>query len=291
MLYDTPIITPLTYEGYSLSMLRLDLIDPEISGNKWFKLKLNLAKARELGKNRILTFGGAFSNHIAATAAACHRLGFQSTGIIRGEESAQSNATLSRAKELGMQLSFVSREEYRQKEEKQYLQSLEQRFPDAYIIPEGGDNALGQQGCEEILGNSAHSFERIFCAYGTGTTFKGLAKSLQAHQTLHGINVLKYDATSDLPQSSIINTYHFGGYARHTQELLDFKTWFEHTFIGLDYVYTAKVCYAVFDLIKQGKISKEENILIIHSGGLQGNAGYEARYNLKPNRQVNEPQG
>lgn len=292
MLYDTPIITPITYEGYRLSMLRLDLIDPEISGNKWFKLKLNLAKAREQEKNTILTFGGAFSNHIAATAAACQRLGFQSTGIIRGEESAQSNATLSRAKELGMQLSFVSREEYRQKEEEAYLQELSLRFPDAYIIPEGGDNALGQQGCEAILGNSTHSFERIFCAYGTGTTFKGLAKSLQAHQTLHGINALKYDATSDLPHSSIINTYHFGGYARHTRELLDFKTWFEHTFrIGLDYVYTAKVCYAVFDLIKQGKISKEENILIIHSGGLQGNAGYEARYNLKPNRQVNEPQG
>lgn len=292
MLDDTPIITPITYEGYQLSMLRLDLIDAEISGNKWFKLKLNLAKAREQGKNTILTFGGAFSNHIAATAAACHRLGFHSTGIIRGEASSQSNTTLFRAKELGMQLLFVSREEYKQKEEEAYLQELSLRFPDAYIIPEGGDNALGQQGCEDILKGGTASFTRIFCAYGTGTTFKGLAKSLQAHQTLHGINVLKYEVTSDFPQSSIINTYHFGGYARHTQELLDFKSWFEHTFrIGLDYVYTAKVCYAVFDLIKQGKISKEENILIIHSGGLQGNAGYEARYNLKPNRQVNEPQG
>ncbi len=292
MLNDTPIITPLTYEGYSLSMLRLDLIDPEISGNKWFKLKLNLAKARELQKNSILTFGGAFSNHIAATAAACHRQGFQSIGLIRGEASSQSNATLSGAKQLGMQLLFVSREEYRQKEEVDYLEALARRFPNAYIIPEGGDNDLGQKGCEEILSKETQGFEHIFCAYGTGTTFKGIAKSLQPHQTLHGINVLKYEATSDLPQSSIINNYHFGGYARHTQELLDFKSWFENTFhIPLDYVYTAKLGYAVFDLIKQGKIHKEEKILIIHSGGLQGNAGYEARYSLKPNRQVNEPQG
>lgn len=292
LLNDTAIITSLNYEGYQLSMLRLDLIDPEISGNKWFKLKLNLAKARELGKHTILTFGGAFSNHIAATAAACHRLGFQSIGVIRGEASSQSNDTLSKAQELGMQLLFVSREEYKQKEEEHYLQTLAQRFPDAYIIPEGGDNALGQQGCESILGNNTQAFDHIFCAYGTGTTFKGLAKSLQAHQKLYGINVLKYEAESGLPQSSIINSYHFGGYARHTQELLDFKSWFEHTFgIGLDYMYTAKLCYAVFDLIKQGKLKREDNILIIHSGGLQGNGGYKARYNLKPNRQVNEPQG
>lgn len=292
MLYNTPIITPLNHEGYQLSILRLDLIDAEISGNKWFKLKLNLEKAHELGKTTILTFGGAFSNHIAATAAACKREGFQSIGLIRGEESSQHNDTLSRAKQLGMQLLFVSREEYKQKEEMDYLATLARRFPDAYIIPEGGDNALGQKGCEEILSKETQSFEQFFCAYGTGTTFKGLAKSLQPHQTLYGINVLKYEATSDLPQSTIINTCHFGGYARHTQELLDFKTWFETTFrIGLDYVYTAKACYAVFDLIKQGKLKREDKILIIHSGGLQGNAGYEARYNLNPNRQVNEPQG
>lgn len=292
MLYHSPIITPLSHESSQLSMLRLDLIDPEISGNKWFKLKYNLQKARGLGKSTILTFGGAFSNHIAATAAACHRQGFQSIGIIRGEASSQSNDTLSRAKQLGMQLLFVSREEYKQKDEGGYLQTLSQRFPDAYIIPEGGDNALGQKGCEEILSKETQTFEHIFCAYGTGTTFKGLAKTLEPHQSLYGINVLKYEAGSDLPQSTIINDYHFGGYARHTQELLDFKTWFEATFrIGLDYVYTAKACYAVFDLIRQGKISREANILVIHSGGLQGNAGYEARYSLNPRRQVNDPQG
>lgn len=292
MLYNTPIITPLSHEDYQLSMLRLDLIDPEISGNKWFKLKYNLEKARELGKTTILTFGGAFSNHIAATAAACKREGFQSIGLIRGETSSQSNATLSGAKQLGMQLLFVSREEYRQKEEVDYLEALARRFPNAYIIPEGGDNALGQKGCEEILSKETQGFEHIFCAYGTGTTFKGLAKSLQPHQSLYGINVLKYDAISELPRSTVLNDYHFGGYARHTQELLEFKSWFEKAFrIGLDYVYTTKAGYAVFDLIKQGKLKQEDRILIIHSGGLQGNAGYEARYNLNPSRQVNDPQG
>jgi 1-aminocyclopropane-1-carboxylate deaminase len=273
-------------------MLRLDLIDPEVSGNKWFKLKYNLQKAREQGKSTILTFGGAFSNHIAATAVACKKEGFQCIGIIRGEESSQHNVTLFRAKQLGMQLLFVSREAYRKKEENDYLQSLSERFPDAYIIPEGGDNALGQQGCEDILSDATNSFTHLFCAYGTGTTFKGIAKALKPQQNLTGINVLKYEAISDSPASDIINAYHFGGYAKHTQDLLDFKVWFENQFtISLDYVYTAKLCYAVFDLIKQGKLKKEDKVLIIHSGGLQGNAGYEARYSLNPIRQVNEPQG
>lgn len=292
LLNDTAIITPLSYQGYQLSMLRLDLIDPEVSGNKWFKLKHNLRKARELNKHTILTFGGAFSNHIAATAAACKREGFQSIGIIRGEEGSQGNATLSRARELGMQLLFVSREAYRQKEETDYLQDLSRRFPDAYLIPEGGDNALGQKGCEEIITEKTEAFTHIFCAYGTGTTFKGLAKAIRPHQVLSGINVLKYEAESGLPQAGIVNGYHFGGYARHTPALLDFKNWFETEFaITLDYVYTAKLCYAVFDLIQQGRLRKDDKILILHSGGLQGNAGYEARYSLKPRRQVNEPQG
>lgn len=292
LLHDAPIITPLSHEGYRISVLRLDLLHPEISGNKWFKLKYNLQEARAQGKTAILTFGGAFSNHIAATAAACRQEGFQSIGIIRGEESAQHNATLDRAKRSGMQLLFVSREDYRKKEEAPYLQSLGERFPEAFIIPEGGDNALGQQGCEDILSEATRHFTHVFCAYGTGTTFRGIAKSLKPQQHLTGVHVLKYEAISDLPQTTINNAYHFGGYARHTQELLSFKTWFENQFgIALDYVYTAKLCYAVFDLVRQGKLQKEENILMVHSGGLQGNAGYEARYSLKPSRQVNDPQG
>lgn len=292
MLYPDPIIHRLHYKGYQLSMLRLDLIHGEVSGNKWFKLKYNLLKARELGKDTILTFGGAFSNHIAATAFACKQEGFKSMGIIRGEESARENPTLLAARANGMELLFVSREEYKQKEDAAYLQTLSEQFPNAWIVPEGGDNAEGQHGCEMILSEATNDFTHIFCAYGTGTTFKGMARTLQASQKLTGIHVLKYEAATDLPGTEILNAYHFGGYARHTQELLDFKTWFEKEFgIALDYVYTAKLCYAVFDLINKGQITPDENILIVHSGGLQGNAGYEARYNLNPSRQVNEPQG
>jgi 1-aminocyclopropane-1-carboxylate deaminase len=292
LLHYTPIITALDHEDYAISMLRLDLLHPEISGNKWFKLMYNLQKARSSGKGTILTFGGAFSNHIAATAYACHAQGFKSIGIIRGEEHSQANATLSKAKELGMELVFVSRDTYQLKAEDAYLHALSSRFPDAWIVPEGGDNEFGKKGCEEILTEATDPFTQLFCAYGTGTTFKGISTSLKPTQTLTGIHVLKYQATSELAQSHILNDYHFGGYAKHTGALLAFKSWFEQQFhIELDYVYTAKLAYAVFDLIKQGTLKKEDKVLIIHSGGIQGNTGYEERYNLKPKRQVNDPQG
>ena len=275
------IINRVEYNGYELGILRLDEINVEISGNKWFKLKYNLEQAIIENKQAILTFGGAYSNHIAATAAACQLAGFKSIGIIRGEESSASNTTLALAKENGMQIVFVSRELYKQKNEPSYLQALQTEYPDAYIIPEGGDNALGQKGCEEILSSSTTDYDLIFCAYGTGTTFKGIAKSLLPHQKLMAINVLKYEATSDSLNASINNDYHFGGYAKHTNALLEFKTWFETTYhIPLDYVYTTKLMYAVFDLMKQHKLSKDKKTLIVHSGGLQGNKGYEERYEL-----------
>lgn len=273
-------------------MLRLDLLHPEISGNKWYKLKHNLTEARSQGKKTILTFGGAFSNHIAATAAACNQQGFQSIGIIRGDSDASSNHTLAQAQALGMQLVFLSRSDYRDKTDPIFLEKLSQRFPEAYIVPEGGDNLLGEKGCGEILNSATDAFTTIFCAYGTGTTFRGMATSLDTHQSLTGINVLKYDVLLDDERLQVLNNYHFGGYARHKPELLTFKTWFENHFaIPLDYVYTAKLCYAVFDLIKQKKIGSHERVLMVHSGGLQGNPGYEARYNLNPSRQVNDPQG
>lgn len=281
MLHCKPIINQFEYNGYHLGVLRLDQIHPEISGNKWFKLKYNLEQAKVENKKTILTFGGAYSNHIAATAVACKLAGFKSIGMIRGEESSASNSTLALATENGMQLVFVSRELYKQKREQSYLQALQSEYSDAYIIPEGGDNALGQKGCEEILSNSTSEYDLIFCAHGTGTTFKGIAKSLLSHQKLTAINVLKYETMCDLLNASINNDYHFGGYAKHTNELLEFKTWFERTYrIPLDYVYTAKLMYAVFDFIKQQKITKDNTILIVHSGGLQGNIGYEERYNI-----------
>lgn len=281
MLSYHPVINHLSYKGYAVSVLRLDLLHSEISGNKWFKLKYNLEQARQENKHAILTFGGAFSNHIAATAFACKETGFNSIGIIRGEETSLHNPTLSFARKHGMQLHFVSRETYKLKNTASYIENLQQQFPNCYIIPEGGDNALGQKGCEEILNDNTLLYDTIFCAYGTGTTFKGISRSLKPEQTLTGINVLNYEAVTDLPQSFILNAYHFGGYAKHTPELLDFKERFEQQFhIPLDYVYTAKLFFAVFDLIDQDKLQQTKKILIIHSGGLQGNAGYRNRYHL-----------
>lgn len=287
-----PIISRIEFNDYRIGILRLDLLHPEISGNKWFKLKYNLEQAKAEHKNTILTFGGAFSNHIAATAVACKSAGLKCIGIIRGEESYATNPTLSFAKQQGMELLFVSRDEYSQKADTGYLQRLRYMYDEAFIIPEGGDNRLGQKGCEEILAPPTYGYSYVFCAHGTGTTYKGISKSLLAHQTLTVINVLNFEAIATENQTSILNNYHFGGYAKHTKELLEFKKWFENTYaIELDYVYTAKLFYAVFDLIKHEKLDKTKEILIIHSGGLQGNKGYEERYNLNPNRQVNDAQG
>lgn len=287
-----PIINTIEYNGYHIGVLRLDLIHPEISGNKWFKLKYNLEQAKKVNKGTIMTFGGAFSNHIAATAVACELAGLKSIGIIRGEETSANNPTLSSAKQHGMELLFVSRTEYSQKSDNDYLQRLRYMYPEAYIIPEGGDNALGQKGCEEILSPATYGYSYIFCAHGTGTTYRGISKSLLAHQTLTVINALNFEAIANEAQTSILNNYHFGGYAKHTKELLEFKSWFEETYhIELDYVYTAKLFFAAFDLMKQEKFDKQKSILIIHCGGLQGNKGYEERYNLNPKRQVNDAQG
>ncbi|MES2761334.1 MAG: pyridoxal-phosphate dependent enzyme [Bacteroidota bacterium] len=287
-----PIIDTIEYKGYHIGILRLDLIHPEISGNKWFKLKHNLQQAKTVNKNTIITFGGAFSNHIAATAIACKINGFKCIGIIRGEETSVSNSTLSLATQNGMELLFVSREEYSQKTDSGYLQRLNYMYPEAFIIPEGGDNFLGQKGCEEILTNDMENYNDIFCAYGTGTTFKGMTATLLQTQRLTAVNVLNYEANANTLQTSILNNYHFGGYAKHKKELLEFKSWFEETYkIELDYVYTAKLFYAVFDLIDQNKLKQQNKVLIIHSGGLQGNKGYEERYNLNPKRQVNDAQG
>lgn len=292
MIVYNPIINHITYNNYRIGILRLDLIHPDISGNKWFKLKYNLEQATKENKTTIITFGGAFSNHIAATAAACKQAGFKSIGIIRGDELTINNPTLLFAKEHDMELLFVSRTEYAQKNDSGYLQRLRYMYPEAYIIPEGGDNRLGQKGCEEILTEDMAKYATIFCASGTGATYKGIAKSLLPHQKLMVVNALKFEVTTTEHKTEFLNNYHFGGYAKHTQELLDFKLWFEKTYeITLDYVYTSKSFYAAFDFMKQQKLNEQQDVLIIHCGGLQGNKGYEERYNLNPNRQVNEAQG
>ncbi len=267
-----------------LDVLRLDKIHPVVSGNKWFKLKYYLQDAMQKGYGTIATFGGAYSNHIVATAFACKEHGFKSIGIIRGEKPPGLSATLLSAADYGMQLVFVSRTDFKNKG------VLKQQFTNAYWIDEGGYGSIGAKGAGEImqLVNNAENYQHIVCAIGTGTMFAGLVNCAMPHQKVIGISVLKnnfsiYDEVLQLlndktaaDRSEIIHGYHFGGYAKHPAQLIAFmnETWLESG-LPTDIVYTAKTLYAVKQLIINGKIPGGSRVLMIHSGGLQGNASLQ----------------
>ncbi|MDH1375247.1 pyridoxal-phosphate dependent enzyme [Acinetobacter junii] len=264
-----------------LTMKRLDLIHPQISGNKFFKLKYNLLAAKQQNLNQVLTFGGAYSNHIAATAYAAHYFGFQSIGIIRGEELAKQafNPTLQTAQDFGMQLHFVSRAEYRLRHELEYLQQLKQRYPNTLIIPEGGTNQLAIQGTKEILSaDDRENYDVICCAVGTGGTIAGIIESSSDQQHILGFSALKGDFLKhDIQQWtnktnwSLTDEYCCGGYAKTNSELLQFMQQFEQQYaVPLEQVYTAKMMMGLFDLIQQGNFPVNTRILAIHTGGLQG---------------------
>lgn len=264
-----------------LTVKRLDLIHPQISGNKFFKLKYNLLEAKQQNLNQVLTFGGAYSNHIAATAYAAHYFGFQSIGIIRGEELAKQafNPTLQTAQDFGMQLHFVSRAEYRLRHELEYLQQLKQRYPNTLIIPEGGTNQLAIQGTKEILSaDDRENYDVIGCAVGTGGTIAGIIESSSDQQHILGFSALKGDFLKhDIQQWtnktnwSLTDKYCCGGYAKTNSELLQFMQQFEQQYaVPLEQVYTAKMMMGLFDLIQQGNFPVNTRILAIHTGGLQG---------------------
>ena len=264
-----------------LTIKRLDLIHPQISGNKFFKLKYNLLTAQQQGFSQVLTFGGAFSNHIAATAFAAEHFGFQSIGMIRGEELASQpfNPTLQTAHDLGMQLNFVSRSEYRLRQQTEYLQQLQQQYPQAFIIPEGGSNALAIQGTQEILSpDDMENYDVICCAVGTGGTLAGIIESSSDHQHILGFSALKGDfLKQDIQQWtdkinwSLTDAYCCGGYAKTTPKLLQFIKQFEQQYdIPLEQVYTAKMMMGLLDLIQRNHFPAHTRILAIHTGGLQG---------------------
>lgn len=270
-------------QGVEAEVLRLDLVHPGVSGNKWFKLKDYMAEAQQQGKTMLLTFGGAFSNHIAATAAACREEGIRCIGVIRGERAPTLSHTLQHALELGMDLYFTSREAYKQK---QIPQEVWQHYPkaDVYIINEGGYGVKGRTGAQSILDYcSRERYTHIVAACGTGTTLAGLAAAATAAQSVIGIPVLKnYTAMEAeinalLPAElhsrfTLVHDYHFGGYAKYTPALIAFMNgWYRQTGIPSDFVYTGKLFYAVDDLIRQGYFPPGSRILIVHSGGLQGN--------------------
>jgi 1-aminocyclopropane-1-carboxylate deaminase len=258
---------------HGADVLRLDKLHPVVSGNKLFKLRNHLALASP-GKP-ILTFGGPWSNHLVATAYAAKQAGLTAIGFIRGEAPAAPSATLQEAAGYGMQLEFISRQQYLQKEGPDFLQELRHRFPGAYIIPEGGGGPPGITGSEEILRIAdTTNYTHIACAIGTGTTFLGLLRASAPGQMIVGVPVLKgFDSTPlSGPRTLFLPEYHFGGYARHPQILLDFMTRFYHdTGIPTDIVYTGKLFYAMMDSLRRQLLPAHSRLLIIHSGGLQGN--------------------
>ncbi|MEA5618547.1 pyridoxal-phosphate dependent enzyme [Cronbergia sp. UHCC 0137] len=286
-------------DGVEVYVLRLDLMHSWVNGNKWFKLKYNLLEAKERDFSTILTFGGAFSNHIFATAAAGKLFGFNTIGVIRGEETLPLNPTLDFARKQGMQLVYLDRTTYRQRNTRELQESLKQRYGQVFIIPEGGCNLNGIRGCTEIA-QSLRQFDTICLACGTGTTLAGMILSLHPQQRVIGFPVLKggeflykdinsllqdYFA-SDLPASvdspaawDLVCDYHFGGYAQVNEELRLFcQSFLDKYNIPLDYVYTGKMFYGVMDLIKKGFFQNSDRcsqILLIHTGGLQGNLGLQ----------------
>lgn len=279
--------------GIQLFLKRDDLIHPEISGNKWRKLKYNLMEAQRQGCNTVLTFGGAFSNHIAATAAACRLAGFKSIGIIRGEElQEKNNATLRQASKDGMHLEFISRENYRRKNAMDFLEALREKFGAFYMIPEGGANEMGVAGCAEIIQEANEHFDTICVACGTGTTMAGILAAAKPEQQVLGFPALKggYFLTNDVLQLlsranktasasyELILKYHFGGYAQHSSELLHFIRNFKakHS-IELDFIYTGKMLFGIYDLIQKRFFRQATKILAIHTGGLQGNSSIAER--------------
>ncbi|GMQ26509.1 pyridoxal-phosphate dependent enzyme [Algoriphagus sp. oki45] len=278
-----------------LAILRLDEVHPLVSGNKFFKLKYNLQQAKKEGKSMILTFGGAFSNHIHATAAASQIEGFKSIGVIRGEGTDSKNPTLAYAREKGMELHFVDRKTYREKNTFSVIEDLKQKFGDFYLIPEGGTNQLAIQGTSEILNPGASAFTHLATPIGTGGTLLGLAASLLPYQTLLGISVLKgefirqemenlaaqYQVQSK-GQVQIETQFHFGGYARWKQELIEFIRWFWKEFqVPLDPIYTGKMGFAIWEKIKNDHFPTDSKILIIHTGGLQGSQGFTHRTGIE----------
>jgi len=269
----------------NLFIKREDLNHPYLSGNKWHKLKYNLVEA--LGKNydTILTFGGAYSNHIYASAAAGKVLNLRTIGIIRGEEHLPLNPTLKFAEECGMELHYIDRTAYRDKTGKEFIQSLRKRFGRFYLIPEGGTNELAVKGCSDIVKNINIDYDYLCCACGTGGTFAGLVtglngkKNARAFSVLKGADFLTADISGNVKKFSgkkysnweLILDYHFGGYAKHNNELLTFiKNFSRVNNIPLEPIYTGKLLFGIFDMIRKKKFNKGDTIVAVHTGGLQG---------------------
>jgi 1-aminocyclopropane-1-carboxylate deaminase len=293
--------TAFVRQGLHLFVKRDDLLHPHVSGNKWRKLKHNLLEARRLGCTRLITFGGAYSNHIAAVAAAGQEFGFSTLGVISGEANGVGNPTLSFAKAFGMDLRFTSRANMRNLSETTLIQLLKIDIAKTFILPQGGANCLALAGCREIMAETeeqlGHLPDLMVTACGTGATLAGIASALKGKSKALGIAVLKGgflqkevenllaacgNATSgEKPASNfqVMDGFHHGGYAKWTPELVSFINDFkQQTGIPLDPIYTGKAFFAAFELAKQGFFPEGSSIVLVHTGGLQGVAGFNERF-------------
>ncbi len=277
----------------SLFIKRDDLLHPEMSGNKFRKLKYNLIEVKKKRYDTILTFGGAYSNHLYAVAAAGEAYGLKTIGIVRGERPEPLNPTLRFAENKKMELHFISRTQYRSKYDEAFIGGLQDRFGRFYLLPEGGTNTEAVRGCTEIIDEIDVDFDYITCACGTGGTLSGLIAGLDGRKNMIGIPVLKggeylkneiqhlvRDYNGKIYLNWYLETgYHFGGFARFTDELIDFINDFKHRHkIQLDPIYTGKIMFGVFDLIRKGYFSEGSRIIAIHTGGIQGIAGFNQRF-------------
>ena len=266
--------------GVRVLIKREDLNHPFVSGNKWWKLKHNLDEAIKHGHKTLLTFGGAYSNHIYATAAAAHELGLKSIGVIRGEETLPLNSTLSFSRNQGMKLHYVSREAYRSKTEKYFLDELHQTFGDFYLIPEGGTNELAVKGVTEFARSLGNDFDYLCCAVGTGGTMAGLIIGTSSTKKLIGFPVLKNGEflkgeienllTGKYQNWELKTDYHFGGYAKMNSQLNSFIENFNANHqILLDPIYTGKTVFGLLDLISKNFFPKGSTVQFIHTGGVR----------------------
>lgn len=268
----------------SLSVLRLDALHPIVSGNKLFKLHYFLQYATQQSLEGIVTFGGAYSNHLVATAFACKEAGLKSTGIVRGEQPAELSHTLKACLAYDMRLKFISRQAYDKKDQIPFINEIKSEFKHHIIVPEGGYHPLGALGAGLIMDFIKEDSSHICCAVGTATTIAGLLKGIKFGQQIIAVPVLKNMV--DLPQRidyltnqvykphqlEILNDYHFGGYAKKTEELIDcMNTLYKNHRLPTDFVYTGKMMFGIMDCIKKDFFKKGSKIVCIHTGGLQGN--------------------
>ena len=287
----------LTKRGIVLYIKRDDLIHEVVSGNKWRKLKYNIAMCESMKNLGVLTFGGAYSNHLIATAAACNLVGLKSIGVVRGDElNENSNETLKTCSDFGMKLVFVTRHEYSLRYEKAYQEDLSYQYSNYYIVPEGGANYYGMMGCQELMSEIDFAPDHIFLAQGTTTTSCGVLMALNEKQKLHVVPVLKgYESIAEmrdlmlksglerdwveerLRQVVQHSEYHFGGYGKYTDELLTFvRNFFKEHGLKLDPIYTGKAMFALMDEI-QHSFYTDKKILFIHTGGIQGAKSIEVK--------------